>query len=379
MRVAFLSFGYPESCIQQANGLARDCDVLLLLPQREAVNHESHLDPRVDYRPFKNPRLRQPIRQLAMAASLARQIRRFRPDVIHFQQGHTWFNFALPFLSSFPLVITIHDPRYHVGDRASQITPQSIMDFGFRRADQVIVHGETLKSQVVERLGIPPEKIHVILRVAVGNRQSLSTADDDGKTVLFFGRIWEYKGLKYLIQAEPTIARSVPDARIVIAGEGEDFEPYRRMMNGSERFVVHNRFVSVAERNELFRRASLVVLPYIDASQSGVVPLAYSFGKPVVATNTGALAETVIDGVTGRVVPPRDAAALANAIVELLNDPTRREAMGAAGRKKLDDEWSPQVVARQLIDIYRRAIEDRARVRPALAQREPANMEMADV
>jgi glycosyltransferase involved in cell wall biosynthesis len=268
------------------------------------------------------------------------------------------------------LVTTIHDPRHHVGDFVSQKTPQSVMDFGFRRADHVIVHGESLKRQVVEQLHLRPEKVHVILRIAIGNRDVIHRSEDDGRTVLFFGRIWEYKGLKYLIQAEPRISRTVPDAKIVIAGEGEDFEPYRRMINGSKRFVVHNRFLSMAERDELFRRASVVVLPYIDASQSGVVPVAYSYGKPVVATNAGALAETVIDGLTGRVVPPRDSAALADAIVELLIDPTRRKAMGAAGRQKLEVEWSPQVVAQRLIEVYRQAIRDRARVAPTPARGE---------
>jgi starch synthase len=379
MRVAFLAFGFAESCIAQANGLAPDCDVLLLLPKCEAQSHEERLDPRVDYRPFKNPRLRQPVRQMATVASLSRQIRDFRPDVIHFQHGHLWFNFALPFLSSIPLVMSIHDPRHHTGDRASRLTPQLVMDFGYRRADQLIVHGEAMKRQVVELLDISPEKIHVILRIAIGNMEAVPKAEDDGKTILFFGRIWEYKGLEYLIQAEPMIAKAVPDARIVIAGEGEDFDRYRRMMNGSKRFVVHNRYVSTAERSQLFRQASLVALPYIDASQSGVVPVAYSFGKPVVATNTGALAESVVDGVTGRVVPPRDTAALAGAIIELLTDPKRREAMGAAGRHKLDVEWSPQVVARRLIDVYRCAIEDRARVRPVVANGECVTFEQTSV
>ena len=253
------------------------------------------------------------------------------------------------------------------------------MDFGYRRADQLIVHGEAMKREVVELLDISPERIHVILRIAIGNMEAVRKAEDDGKTILFFGRIWEYKGLEYLIQAEPMIAKAVPDARIVIAGEGEDFDRYRRMMNGSKRFVVHNRYVSTAERSQLFRQASLVALPYIDASQSGVVPVAYSFSKPVVATNTGALAESVVDGVTGRVVPPRDTAALAGAIIELLTDPKRREAMGAAGRHKLDVEWSPQVVARRLIDVYRCAIEDRARVRPVAANGECVTFEQTSV
>src|SRR5438552_16759897 len=96
------------------------------------------------------------------------------------------------------------------------------------------------------------------------------------QTVLFFGRIWEYKGLEYLIRAEPLITAEVPEARIVIAGEGEDFGRYRLLMDHPEHFVVYNEYIPDQQRSELFRQASLVVLPYIEASQSGVIPLAYS-------------------------------------------------------------------------------------------------------
>jgi glycosyltransferase involved in cell wall biosynthesis len=160
------------------------------------------------------------------------------------------------------------------------------------------------------------------------------------------------------------ISSAVPDSRFVIAGEGADFAPYRRIMDRPDRFIVHNEYISAAKRDQLFRQASVVVLPYIEATQSGVVPVAYSYGKPVVATDTGALGEAVEDGTTGRLVPARDCGALADAVIELIKDPERCRAMGAAGRRKLDAECTPTIVARQTLEVYRRAIRERSSTSP---------------
>jgi glycosyltransferase involved in cell wall biosynthesis len=155
---------------------------------------------------------------MATVHQILKQITRFGPDVVHFQKGHLWFNLALPLLQRYPLVLTIHDPKYHVGDRESQKTPQMIIDFGHRRADQIIVHGEQLKQVVVDELGISGEIVHVVPMIAPGDSQAQGQVQEDEHLVLFFGRIWEYKGLEYLIQAEPLITAQVPEARIVIDG-----------------------------------------------------------------------------------------------------------------------------------------------------------------
>ncbi len=306
MKVAFLSFGFGEYCIVLASALAREAELLLLLPRRLAAPHLSKLDRAVTYQPFSKPRLRQPLRQIRMIYTILQRIKNFGPDVIHFQQGHLWFNLALPLLRRYPVVITIHDVRHHAGDEESQKTPQTIMDFGYHHADQVIVHAKQLKQLVVRRLCIPNEIVHVIPQVGLWHDAVQSQVEEEDHLILFFGRIWEYKGLEYLIRAEPLITAQVPDARIVIAGQGEDFARYRRMMVRPEHFIVHNEYVSDDKRAELFRQASIVVLPYIDASQSAVIPLAYTFAKPVVATRVGGLPEMVDHGRTGYLVPPRD-------------------------------------------------------------------------
>ena len=356
MKVAFLSFDFGEYCIALTSALAQEAELLLLLPRRLAAPHLSMLDRAVIYQPFSKPRLRQPLRQICVIHTILQHIENFDPDVIHLQHGHLWFNLALPLLRWYPLVITIHDPRHHAGDKESRKTPQTIMDFGYHRADQVVVHGRQLKQQVVHRLRIPNEVVHVIPQVGLWHDAARSQIEEEDNLILFFGRIWEYKGLEYLIRAEPLITAQVPDARIMIAGRGEEFSHYRQMMVHPEHFVIHNEYISDDRRTELFRRASIVVLPYTDASQSGVIPIAYGFAKPVVATAVGGLPEMVDDGQTGYLVPPRDERALADAIVRLLRDRELRRQLGANSKRKIDTQCSPEVVAQQTLAVYRRAI-----------------------
>ncbi|MDP8923313.1 MAG: glycosyltransferase family 4 protein [Chloroflexota bacterium] len=363
LKVALVSFDFGEYCIRLASALAVDAEVALLLPEHEAAGYRELLAPAVRFHPFEKPRLRQAARQLRTVGSILRRVRRFDPDVVHVQQGHLWLNLILPFLGRSRLVLTVHDPHHHLGDMGSQNTPQAVMDFGFRRAARLIVHSRQLRQVLVGRCPIPESIVDVIPHIALGDAATPARSSDDGRTVLFFGRIWPYKGLEYLIRAEPPISAAVPGTRFVVAGEGEDFARYRRVMANPERFVVWNEFVSDEQRAELFEQASVVVLPYVEASQSGVIPLAYRFGKPVVATTVGGLPEAVDDGETGYLVPPRDERALAEAVIRLLREPALREWLGANGRRKLDADAAPAVIARQTLAVYRRVLDPNADAR----------------
>ena len=353
MKIAFVSYDFGEYSIRHANALAAldDTSVLLVLAEQVAGPYRHLLSDNVDASIFKRPRHRHVLRQWQSIRSILRRIRAFQPDVVHFQGGHPWFNFALRSLRRYPLVLTAHNPRHHVGDHHSRKTPQWVMDFGYRQADQLIVHGEALKEQMRTDLHIPPSKVHAIPIIAMGTVPEESIAEDPHK-ILFFGRIWEYKGLEYLIKAEPLVRAEIPDARFVIAGEGEDFARYRDMMRDPSAFEIHNERVPDDVRERLFAESAVVVLPYIEATQSGVVPVAYRHGKPVIATRVGALPEVVLHEKTGLLIPSRDARAAADAIIRLLRDTSLRHQLGDAGRTFLQEQASDETIARSHVRVY---------------------------
>ena len=362
MKVAFLAFDFGEYCVRLAGGIAdNDTQVLLLLARGEASPYKHLLNGNVELCEFDKPRMRQLFGQLRMVWNLVRRIRTFKPDVIHLQSGHMWFNLlGLALLRDIPLVLTVHDSLIHVGDADSAKTPQWVYDLACFRARERIVHAPQVKEQLTKRTGVPAHTVHVIPYVVVGDVDISAQVDVQPQPeILFFGRIWEYKGLEYLIRAEPLITARVPQAKIVIAGTGEDFARYRAMMVHPDHFIVHNEYVSDEKRAELFRRAAVVVLPYIEASQSFIISIAYRFGKPVVATTVGGLPEMVDHGRTGFLVPPRDIESLAASVVDLMQNDEMRRAFGENGMRKVNVECAPEAVGLQTVNVYRRAMADR--------------------
>lgn len=356
MKVLLIAFDSGEYTVRLAAALADHVEVILMLPHSQANPNKRWLSPAVQLEPFEKPRLREPLAQMRLMRRLVRRIKVLSPDVIHFQKSHLWFNMVLPRLRKYPLVVSIHDPRDHIGDASSRRTPQFIKDFGYRQATRLLAHSQAMVPQIMTRFGVARSDIDVVPLLPMGDTAEASDVDEVGQHVLFFGRIWGYKGLAYLIKAAPLIQAEIPDVHFVIAGRGEDLTSYRQLMHDSSRFTFFNEFVPLDRQARLFREASVIVLPYTEATQSGVIPVAYNFSRPVVATAVGGLLDQVDDGRTGLLVPPKDERALAQAVVTLLQDPPLRRRMGRAGREKLDTEWSPTVIALRSVEVYRRTI-----------------------
>jgi glycosyltransferase involved in cell wall biosynthesis len=354
MRVALVNYYYPEYTISLANALcALGVQVLLLLPDRSWAQLEPAVSFGIERVSLKHRRVRDPLNGLEIWRAVQR-LSTWHPDVIHIQHGHPWFNLCgLPFLKRQRLVTTVHDVTSHAGDRYSQQIPQWVWDLGARRAAHLIVHGELLKAQLAQRQQLSPDRIHVIPHGEFSLYARWAEPDQaERNEVLFFGRIWPYKGLRYLIEAEPLITAKVPEARIVIAGEGEQLTNYTPFMTHRELFDIHNRFIPQAEVAGFFQRAAVVVLPYTEASQSGVIPLAYAFGKPVVATRVGSLPEVVEDGITGYLVPPRDVPQLAEAVIHLLKDQSLRHQMGRQAYQKAMTDLAWSRIAEETLKVY---------------------------
>jgi len=358
MRVVLYTFDHIEYTLQLAEALSRHEDIMLIVPQHKVSPFIEILEHNVNIKPYFQPRLRYPTNLLVLRR-IIKKINDFNPDILHFQGEHPWFNLVLPYLRRrYPLVTTVHDVVLHVGDAKSRKIPSFIYELSIKYANQIIVHGEKLKKEMLEKSSKSVDNIHVIPRGinSIYRRFIRSKVEEEDNLILFFGRIWEYKGLRYLIEAEPLITENVPTAKIVIAGRGEDLRRYVKMMVHKEKFIIHNQIIPNGMVAELFQRASVVVLPYIEASQSGIVPLAYAFKKPVVVTDVGSIPEVVDNGETGYIVPPKDPKKLAGAIIDLLKDKEKRRKMGENAYKKGEEQLSWDNIAVKTIRVYKKVL-----------------------
>lgn len=146
--------------------------------------------------------------------------------------------------------------------------------------------------------------------------------DTNKKLLLFFGFIREYKGLKYLIQAMPEIVNKMEDCELLVVGdfaneeEKAEYELLIRECGVQNQIKIYGGYIPDKEVEKFFAASDLVVLPYISATQSGIVQIAYGFEKPVVVTNVGGLPDVVTDGKTGYVIEAEKPKQLADAIIK---------------------------------------------------------------
>lgn len=355
MRIALFSSNFIDYSINLANALVdKNVKVLLIVPDWDIHEFAPFINPKLELYIYSQPRLYYP-QNFILLANVIKRLSLFEPDVIHIQGGILWLSIILPFLSRMKYTVTtLHDVEPHPGDNHFWRRVLSYVARHF--SHEIIVHGTGLKEILIYKFNLDERRVHAIPigehNVALFLKYKQNEMKETDNLVLFFGRIFEYKGLKYLIEAEPLITREVPEAKIIIAGKGDNFEKYAKLIRHKDNFIVYNHYITYEEGARLFQQSSVVVLPYIEASQSGVISTAYGFMKPVVVTNVGSIPEIVDNGITGLIVPPKDPAALAEAIIKLLKDKNLRLNMGKAAHKKLKTDMSWNKIAEKTINVY---------------------------
>ncbi|GIV03888.1 MAG: hypothetical protein KatS3mg015_2718 [Fimbriimonadales bacterium] len=372
MRILYASHWFLPYSLAIVNALAKNHEVCLVTTHRALRSVDPDrarelLDPdiRVEIEPDTRERQTQPPGYyVASLRSLRRLIREFRPDVIHVQETTdpmlAWVWLRALSGTSLPFVVTVHDPEPHLGDThkfwwVRQRMIQSIR----RRADQVVALAEYNRQALLamhefltpDRVGLAYHPVMEFYREFVPPE-----AERRPGTILFFGRMVKYKGLDTLIEAWETIRASNPDARLIVAGRGPDLPQYLPVLEADDRVEVYATFLPNGEVARLFTEAEVVVLPYREATQSGVLATALAFGSACVTTDVGGLGEMVKQGKSALLVPPGDPKAVADAVLSVLEDGSLRERLEAGARERAAGPLSGAQVAAQLEEIYQRAI-----------------------
>jgi glycosyltransferase involved in cell wall biosynthesis len=297
-----------------------------------------------------------PVLDLVAAARVA--IRARQADLVHAHGLRVaWITALARRRGGPPVLVTAHN----LAPQAPGAVASALLRFTLSRVRRTICVSQAVADSLA-RFGIVRERTVVIPNGidltrfdqpvdAAAVRKRLGVAGP--QLVVAVGRLSPEKGFTILVAAAAQVAERRQDVVFVLAGEG----PTRDAL-GSEiaRCGLQGRFGLAGLVDcvpELVASADLVVVPSLAEGQGIVAVEAMAARRPVVASRVGGLPETVVDGVTGVLVPPGDSAALASAILRLLDAPAERARMGAAGRARAEAEYSGDVMVERTLGVYR--------------------------
>lgn len=297
------------------------------------------------------------ISKITEAYKVYRELKQKNYDVIHLTWPPSYLDFFIYRLRK-KMVLTVHDPFPH----SSQVA--GIREYERKRAFKNISHlillNCTQKAAFVESYGLNNKSKYVHdSRLSCYNYLQMHSGrikPVDYSQFLFFGQVFAHKGVDYLLEAMKIVHESHPKAKLIVAGSGKywfDVEPYEKL----NYIDIQNRFIPDAELVEMLSSSAFVIVPYIDATQSGVIMTAYAFNRPCIATNVGALPEMVIDGKNGIIVPPKDSTAIANAVNMLLENHELIDKYSTCIEKQYtggSQSW--KLIAEQHLNIYKKVI-----------------------
>ncbi len=251
-----------------------------------------------------------------------------------------------------PVLITVHGsdifqgPSYPLGGAFTKAVLQN--------SDAVVAVSGALRERAIE-IGAPASRCTVVpnsvdTQFFAVARSGWSARDAH---ILFVGSLIKRKGIDYLLQAFAKIETALPETKLLIVGEGPELEALKSLA-GELGIADKVRFTGMLDRvsmRNLMQGARVLVLPSTEEGQGVVMLEALACGTPVIGTTVGGIPE-VINPTVGRLIPPRDVAALAGALLALCNDDVRWNEMSIHARRLIEEAYAPAVVARRYDAIY---------------------------
>lgn len=234
---------------------------------------------------------------------------------------HPWSTAVFQCFKATKKIVICHDPIHHSGVR---LLEKWLTTHYLKAASDIIVLTQSFIPIVEKRFGYSKEHIHYMPhgRMSI-YKQNAITPLTDCKNInfLFFGRIEDYKGLNTLAEAYKKLTHSYSHISLTVAGSG-DFSKYHSIFKKLPQANITNRYIEDKEINNFFSVPNtILVLPYLNASQSGVIPIALEYGLPIIASDTGGLKEQMDNGKFGLFCKPGNSDSLMEQMEYILKHP----------------------------------------------------------
>ena len=265
-------------------------------------------------------------------------------DLIYIPMTHPWVHFVLKYFPGIRVLFTIHDPVPH---DTSGILGHWYDRWLARRCSDIAILSKAFLQIAEKRFGKGPDKIHVIPHGPFSKyidaipENSATIYSERTVNFVFFGRFCKYKGLKILAKAYKIVKQINSNISLTVVGSG-NFKLYEKDFRGLKDLRVINRWIPNGEVGKYFIGSNVVVvLPYTNASQSGVIPIALDAGAIVIASRIGGIPEQIRDGKTGFLCHPGDVSDLARVMNQVAqNNCFMNELRSCAKQEMSLHSWS---------------------------------------
>ena len=296
---------------------------------------------------------------LSAAWRLSRLLKQLRPDIIHAHDPHGVAMAAMALSMSTQLA----KPPLVAARRVDfRLRGNTLSRWKYRQVDCFICASDAIRKMLIAD-GVPAERaVTVHEGIDLGRAEAAPPArihedlwlPHDAPVIGNVAALVPHKGQRHLIDAAALVVRQVPDARFVIAGEGELRDVLQRAIKEHhlEKHVLLAGFRP--DVLSLHKAFDVFVMSSVSEGLGTSLLDAMACGKPIVATRTGGIPEVVVDGDTGFLVPPRDPEGMAVALVKLLRDRDLRQRMGNAGLVRARRKFSAERMVQETLRVYKR-------------------------
>lgn len=268
-------------------------------------------------------------------------------NIVLFPMFHIWNSLIIKDLKKLNIKVILcnHDANLHPGENSILIN--YLLKYIINKTEHHIVFSNHVRKQLLKIIGNENKITNLTLPqlININYINKNKSLKNDHLSIIFFGRLLKYKGIDLLLDAIIEIQNKI-SINLTLAGDGK-ISIYQKKINKIKNIKILNKWLNDSEIIDLFDKNDLCILPYIEASQSGIVPVSFMTGTPIIATNTGGLSEQITNDHNGLLVE-KNVNDLSKAILKIYNNNEFYKNLSKGSLNTFEENYSFTAFSKQI-------------------------------